>query len=215
MKIAIAGGHGKIALMLARLISDRGDSARCLVRDPAQAADVAEAGGEAVVVDLESDSDAELDASLTDCDALVFAAGAGPGSSVERKETVDYGGAVRMIGAVRRTGVGRYVMISSVRADPEAEGDDVFAVYLRAKGRADRELAASGLDFTIVRPVALTDEEGIGRIAVEDRELVPTVPRQDVAEVLVEVLGRDATIGLTFNLSSGATPISEAVSGLA
>ena len=215
MKIAIAGGHGKIALMLARLISDRGDSARCLVRDPAQAADVAEAGGEAVVVDLESDSDAELDASLTDCDALVFAAGAGPGSSVERKETVDYGGAVRMIEAARRTGVGRYVMISSVRADPEAEGDDVFAVYLRAKGRADRELAASGLDFTIVRPVALTDEEGIGRIAVEDRELVPTVPRQDVAEVLVEVLGRDATIGLTFNLSSGATPISEAVSGLA
>lgn len=214
MKIAIAGGHGKIALMLARLLSDRGDTARCLIRDPAQAADVSDAGGEPVVADLESDSDAELDASLVDCDALVFAAGAGPDSPVERKETVDYGGAVRMIESARRTGVGRYLMISSVRADPETEGDDVFAIYLRAKGRADRALEASGLDFTIVRPVALTDQEGTGRVAVDDRELLPTVPREDVAGVLAETLRLDGTIGLTFNLSTGETPITEAVSGL-
>lgn len=215
MKTAIVGGHGKIALVLARLLRGRGQSARCLIRDPAQAPDVAGAGGEPVVVNLENSTDDELDASLIDCDAVVFAAGAGPGSGAERKETVDYGGAVRTIEAAGRAGISRYVMISSAGADPDAEGDDVFAVYLRAKGRADRVLAASGLDFTIVRPVRLTDEPGSGLVAVDGGDLGPTVAREDVAEALVEVLRHDATIGLTFNLSAGGTPIADAIAGLA
>ena len=215
MKAAIVGGHGKIALMLTTLIRERGEDARGLIRDPAQAEDVRAAGGEPVVLDLENATDDEIDASLIDCDAIVFAAGAGPGSGAGRKETVDYGGAVRTIEAAGRAGISRYVMISSVRADPAVTGDDVFAVYLRAKGRADRALAESGLDFTIVRPVALTDEEGQGRIAVGDRELEPTVPREDVAEVLAEVLMSDETIGLTFNLSTGETLIAEAIAALA
>jgi len=214
MKIAIVGGHGKIALMLARLLCDRGDSARCLIRDPAQAADVTAAGGEPVLMDLEHDDDANIDLAVTDCDAVVFAAGAGPGSGAERKETVDYGGAVRTIDAARRSGIDRYVMISSVRADPEAEGDDIFAVYLRAKGRADRVLADSGLAYTILRPVALTDDSGTGRIAVDGGQLQQSVPREDVAEVIAEVLPDDRTAGLTFELSSGETPIADAIAGL-
>ena len=214
MKTAIVGGHGKIALILARLLKSRGDSARCLIRDPAQVDDIRRVGAEPVVLDLENATDDEIDASLIDCDAIVFAAGAGAGSGVERKETVDYGGAVSTIEAARRTGISRYVMISSVGADPDAEGDDVFAVYLRAKGRADRELAESGLDFTIARPVRLTDEAGSGMIAVDGGELRQTVPREDVAEALAEVLRRDSTIGSTFNMSSGETPIVEAIAGL-
>lgn len=215
MKTAIVGGHGKIALILARLLKSRGDSARCLIRDPAQIDDISRVGAEPVVLDLENATDDEIDASLIDCDAIVFAAGAGPGSGVERKETVDYGGAVSTIEAARRTGISRYVMISSVGADPDAEGDDVFAVYLRAKGKADRELAESGLDFTIVRPVRLTDEAGSGMIAVDGGELRQTVPREDVAEALAEVLRRDSTIGSTFKMSTGETLIAEAIAGLA
>ena len=214
MKTAIVGGHGKIALVLTTLIRERGEDVRGLIRDPAQAEDVRAAGGEPVVLDLEKATDDEIDASLIDCDAIVFAAGAGPGSGAGRKETVDYGGAVRTIEAAGRAGISRYVMISSVGADPDATGDDVFAVYLRAKGRADRVLADSGLDFTIVRPVALTDEVGTGRVAVGDRELEPTVPREDVAEALAEVLMSDETIGLTVNLSTGETLIAEAIAAL-
>lgn len=215
MKTAIVGGHGKIGLMLAGLIRDRGDGVRCLIRDPAQVEDIVEVRAEPVVLDLENATDDEIDASLVDCGAVVFAAGAGPGSGAARKETVDYEGAVRTVESARRTGISRYVMVSAVGADPDAAGDDVFAVYRRAKGRADRVLAASGLDFTIVRPVGLVDELGTGQINLDEGTLSPTVPREDVAEVLSEVLRRDSTIGLTFSLSTGETPIFEAIAGLA
>jgi nucleoside-diphosphate-sugar epimerase len=215
MKIAIAGGHGQIALMLARMLRDRGDAARSLIRDPDQSEDVRDAGGEPVVVDLEDSSDGELGAAVTDCDAVVFAAGAGPGSGPERKESVDYGGAVRLIEAARRTGIDRYVMLSSTGADPEAEGDEGMAVYLRAKGRADRELAESGLDFTILRPVRLTDESGTGKVATDGDLMEDSIPREDVAEVLAETLRRDSLIGVTFGVGSGDTLIGEALERLA
>ena len=164
-----------------------------------------------MIVDLEQSSDDEIDLALTGCDAIVFAAGAGPGSGPERKESVDYAGAVRLIDAARRTDISRYVMISAAGADPEAVGEEVFAVYLRAKGRADRELASSGLDFTIVRPVGLTDESGTGLVTTDEQLLAATVPREDVASTVAEVLKRDGTIGTTFRLSTGGTAIPEAV----
>jgi uncharacterized protein YbjT (DUF2867 family) len=214
MNIAIAGGHGKIALILARLLRDRGDRPRSLIRDPDQSQDVRDAGGEPVVADLEHDTDAELDAALTDCDAVVFAAGAGEGSGPERKDTVDYGAAVRLIEAARRNGISRYVMISAAGADPDFEGDGVFAVYLRAKGRADRELEASGLDFTIVKPVRLTDHAGTGLVETDDGLMEGEIPREDVAGVVAEVLQRDALIGMSFRLGSGGTRIADALDRL-
>jgi len=214
MTTAIAGGHGNIAMILARLLRDRGDVPRSLIRDPSQAEDVTRAGGEPVVVDLEQSTDQELDAALSDCDAVVFAAGAGPDSGPERKEAVDYGGAVRLIESARRSGVRRYVMLSSVGADAEQEGDEAFDIYLRAKGRADRELAESGLDFTIVRPVQLTDDSGKGEIATDSESMEREIPREDVAEVIAEVLGRDELVGVTFTFGSGPVVIGEALDNL-
>ena len=164
MLVAIAGGHGKVALRLARVLRERGDDVRSLIRRPEHADDVREAGGEPVLCDLEAVGEDEVAAAIEGADAVVFAAGAGPGSGPERKETVDYGGAVKLIDAAKRAGISRYVIVSSVGADPNASGDDTFAVYLRAKGKADAALAASGLDYTIVRPGRLTDDPGTGRI---------------------------------------------------
>ncbi len=213
MTIAIAGGHGKVALILARLLRDRGDVPRSLIRDSSQSGDVAGAGGEPVVVDLEEGTDESLDAALTGCDAVVFAAGAGADSGPERKETVDYGAAVRLIESARRSGITRYVMLSSVGADAEKQGDEPFDVYLRAKGRADRELAESGLDFTIVRPVTLTDKSGNGRIAT-DEDMEREIPREDVAETIAGVLRRDDLVGVTFTFGSGQVGIGEALGSL-
>jgi cytosine deaminase len=213
MKIAIAGGHGKIALILARLLRDRGEQPRSLIRDPAQSEEVRDAGGEPVVLDLENATDDEVDAALSDCQAVVFAAGAGPESGPDRKETVDYGAAVRLVEAARRNKVGRYVMISSAGADPDAEGDGDFAVYLRAKGRADRELAGSGLDFTIIRPVRLSDRAGTGLVSVDESTMAADVPREDVAESVAEVLRQDSTVGATFVLGSGEDRIADALRG--
>ena len=213
MEVAIAGGHGKIGLLLGRRLVERGNAVLGLIRDPAQEDDLHAVGVEPVLCDLEADHD--VGEAVRGVDAVVFAAGAGPGSGAERKRTMDLGGALRLIEAARAEGIGRYVMVSAMgAADPPAEGGDVFGAYLRAKAEADRALAASGLGFTIVRPGGLTDDPPTGRVEVGERLPRGQVPRADVAEVLAEVLVFPNTLGKTFDLVSGEVPIEEAVAGI-
>ncbi|MDQ3934979.1 MAG: SDR family oxidoreductase [Actinomycetota bacterium] len=192
------------------MLAERGDEVLSLIRNPEHADAVREAGAEPVVCDLEQASADEVAGAIESADAVVFAAGAGPGSGSERKETMDYGGAVKLIAAAKDAGIRRYVMVSSLGADPEAEGDDTFAVYLRAKGKADAELAGSGLDHTIVRPGRLTDEPGTGLVQVGESVSRAEVPRDDVAAVLVATLRESSTVGRSFGVVSGDTPVDEA-----
>jgi len=209
MKVAIAGGHGQIALALTRRLAERGDAALGLIRDPGHADDVRAAGGEPVVCDLEAGDD--VAAAIAGCDAVVFAAGAGPGSGAERKWTVDYGGAVKLIEACRRNDIERYVMVSSIGADPDAAGDDVFAAYLRAKGKADAELAASGLAYTIIRPGPLTDGPPTGRVTLGPDVPRAPITRADTAALVAACLASPATAGKTFVAVNGDTPIEQAL----
>jgi uncharacterized protein YbjT (DUF2867 family) len=214
MKVAIAGGHGKIALHLTRLLDRSGDEVVSLIRNPDHSADIRDAGGEPVVCDLESATVGELAEALGDADAVVFAAGAGPGSGPERRETVDYGGAAKLIEAARATGIDRYLIVSSIGADPWVEGEDTFAVYLQAKGRADDAVARSGLQYTIVRPSRLSDEPGTGRVEAAEHVERREIPREDVAAVLAAALADPATIGKTFELTGGEVPVEEAIASL-
>ena len=209
MQVVIAGGHGKVALELTRRLTRDGHEVRSLIRNPAHAADVREAGGDAMIADLESTGD-ELALVVGRADAVVFAAGAGPGSGPERKETVDYGAAVKLIRAARANGIRRYVMVSSMGADAGAEGGPM-GPYLRAKGRADDALRASGLDFTIVRPGHLTDEPGTGLVMLAESVAPGDIPRADVAAVIAAALAAPATIGRTFEVVGGSVPIETAL----
>jgi uncharacterized protein YbjT (DUF2867 family) len=217
MRIVIAGGHGKIALILEGLISARGDSVAGLIRNPAQAADLEAAGAEALVVDLEKATVDELAGHLRGADAVVFAAGAGPGSGAARKETVDRDAAILLADAAQAAGVDRYVMVSAMAADPHATADDeVFQIYLRAKGIADDAIRSrTALTSTIVRPGHLTDGAGTGRVAIAESTGRGAIPRADVAAVLVAVLDEPGTGGQSFDLISGEIPIAEAVAALA
>jgi uncharacterized protein YbjT (DUF2867 family) len=214
MRIAIAGGHGKIALRLAKIVSERGDEVVALIRNPDHADDVRQAGAEPAVVDLEHASDDDVAEAIAGSDAVVFAAGAGSGSGPARKETMDYGGAVRLIAAAKQAGISRYVIVSSMGADPDAPGDDTFSVYLRAKGRADDAVRSSGLDATVVRPGGLTNDPGTGRVSLGENLRGGQVPRDDVAAVLTAVLDSPNTIGKTVDLVSGDRPIAEAVAAI-
>jgi uncharacterized protein YbjT (DUF2867 family) len=211
MRIAIAGGHGQIALRLTRQLRERGDEVRSLIRNPAHADDVREAGADQVLCDLETASEEDVAEAIAGVDAVVFAAGAGPGSGPERKETMDFGGAVKLIAAANAAKVARYVMVSAISADPAREGDDTYDVYARAKGRADAELQESGLDYTIVRPGGLTDDPGTGQVELGDQVDGGLIPRDDVAAVLTAVLHDGATVGKTFEVVSGDAPVEDAV----
>jgi uncharacterized protein YbjT (DUF2867 family) len=211
--IVIAGGHGQIALRLARLLSARGDTVRSLIRNPGHEAGVHAAGAEAVLADMERlDDIAEF---VDGADAVVFAAGAGPGSGAERKRTVDLGAAVKLLDAAQRTGARRYLMVSSMGAGDPASGTAAMRPYLEAKAQADAALVASELDWTIVRPGRLTDEPGTGRIdAAESLGRFGAITRDDVAAVLVGCLDEPHTVRATFEVLEGHTPIAEALAAL-
>jgi uncharacterized protein YbjT (DUF2867 family) len=214
MDVVIAGGHGQIALRLARLLSTRGERVRSLIRNPDHAADVEAAGAEPVVFDLEDGSAEDLADIVRGADAVVFAAGAGPGSGPERKRTVDLGAAVKLIEAARSAGVRRYAMVSSIGADDPAAGGEAMRPYLEAKAAADAALVDSGLDYTIVRPGRLTNDPGTSKVTAGPGVARDDVTRDDVAGALVAVLDEPQTIGKTFVVVNGDTPIPEALKQL-
>jgi uncharacterized protein YbjT (DUF2867 family) len=212
MDVVIAGGHGQIGLLLGRLLVEDGHRVRGIIRKADQAPDLEAIGVEPVVFDLENDDG--LAAAIAGADAAVFAAGAGPGSGAERKFTMDRDGAIKLIDACREIGAPRYVIVSSMGANAAITGDDVFSVYLRAKGEADDALRASGLDYTVIRPGALTNEPGSGFIALGRDLPRGSIPRADVAATLLLVLPATDTIGETLDLIEGTIPIAEAVRAL-
>jgi uncharacterized protein YbjT (DUF2867 family) len=213
MDVVIAGGHGQIAMRLERLLAERGHRARGLIRKPEQASDLTALGAEPVVCDLEGSDD--VAPAVAGADAVVFAAGAGPGSGAERKRTMDYGGAVRLIEAARAAGVRRYLIVSSIGAHDPGGSSGPMGPYLQAKHDADMAVEQSGLDYTIVRPGSLTDDPGTGLVtATTSMGGRGPVPRDDVAATLFAALQIDSTIGKTFELFGGETPIEEALRAL-
>ena len=213
MDVVVAGGHGKIGLRLLRLLVGAGHRARGLVRNPYHVADLEVAGAEAVLWDVEVQGD--LAPAVTGADAVVFAAGAGPGSGPERKRTVDLGAALKLIEAARASGVPRYLMISAIGAAAMADQPGEMQPYFAAKAEADAALERSGLDYTIVRPGGLTDDPGTGLVtAAPSLERGGQVSRDDVAAVLLAVLGAPNTVGKAFDLLEGDTPIEDAVRAL-
>jgi uncharacterized protein YbjT (DUF2867 family) len=212
--VAIAGGHGQVARRLARLLVERGDRVRGLIRNPDHADDLRADGSEPVACDLERDSTAAIAEAIGGADAVVFAAGAGPGSGAERKFTMDRDGAIKLLDAAVSAGVTRYVIVSSVGADNPPAGDEVFAVYLRAKAEADAAVVQSDRDWTVVRPGILTDHPGSGRVRVQASPIRAEVTRDDVAAVLAAVLAEPRSAGLTLYVVGGDDPVEEALAGV-
>jgi uncharacterized protein YbjT (DUF2867 family) len=214
MRVVIAGGHGKIALLLERLLAGRGDQAAGLIRNPAHAADVQKAGAEAFICDLEAASAGEVAVLLSGADAVVFAAGAGPGSGAPRKDSVDRAASVLMADAAEQAGVRRFVQVSSMGAGqpPRPGSDEVWAAYITAKTAAEADLRARDLDWTILRPGGLSDAPATGKIRLAPPPLPRgTIPRADVAAVIAALLDTPGTRHQTLELVGGDSPIAAAV----
>lgn len=204
MNIVIAGAHGQIAMLLHPMLSKQGHNVRGLIRKPEQSAELLKAGAVPVVVDIEKEDD--ISDAVGEADAVVFAAGAGPGSGKERKWTVDRDGAIKLIKAAKKNGINRYVMISAMGLDTP-RGDEEFQIYQKAKAEADQALRKSGLDYTIVKPGRLTNEPGTGKVKIARNLDQGEVPREDVASVLLHVLEDHKATGMELDLISGENSI--------
>ncbi|MEV4422399.1 SDR family oxidoreductase [Patulibacter sp. NPDC049589] len=216
MDVVIVGGHGQIARKLGALLTERGDTARGVIRNPDHAEDLRADGIDPVIVDLEDPDTTgqSLAGAFRGATAAVFAAGSGPGQPAERKWSVDHGGVVKTIDACRHAGVDRIVIVSAIGIDGHIEGDDVYSEYQRAKAQADADVRASGLHYTIVRPALLTDEEGHGRVHAARHVERGPIPRADVAATLLAVLDDPSTVGRTFEVVGGPDDIVAAIAGL-
>lgn len=216
MRVVIAGGHGQIALILERLLAEAGHEPIAIVRNPEHRADVDATGAVAVVLDLEEASADEVGQVLKNADAAVFAAGAGPGSTAERKFTVDRDAAILLADAAEAAGVPRFVVISAMNADRfDPESQDVFQLYLRAKSEADASVRSRDLDWTIVRPGRLTNEPGTGRVRAGAALPGGSIPRADVAATIAALLTTGAASRTQFDLVAGDEAIGAALAALA
>lgn len=208
MKITILGAHGKIAMHMHPMLVKNGHQVRGLIRKQEQSEELKNLGVEPVICDVEKEDD--ISEAVGNVDAVVFAAGAGPGSGADRKWTVDRDGAVKLIEAAKKNGIDRYVMISAMGLD-EPRGSDVFQVYQKAKAEADEALRKSGLDYTIIKPGRLTDEKGTGKVSLAPKLDPGEIPREDVAAVLTNVLETPSLSGKTLDLISGDSTVEEAI----
>lgn len=217
MQVLVIGGHGQIALRLQRLLTAAGHDAIGVIRNPDHSDDVEATGASAVVCDIEKAGVQELAGHAGGCDAVVFAAGAGPGSGSARKDTVDRAGSVLGADAAEQAGVKRFIQISAMGTStaPPPDTDPVFAAYLQAKTEAEDDLRSRELDWTVLRPGRLTDDPGTGRVRLAS----PPVPRadvtrDDVAAVLVGLVTEGRGIRRTLELVGGDTPIADAVKAI-
>lgn len=213
-RIALIGGHGKVALILTPLLAGAGHTVSSIIRNPDHSADVATAGGTPVVADIENLSTEEISALFDDHDTVIWSAGAGGGNPA-RTYAVDRDAAIRSVDAAERAGVRRYVMVSYFGAGKNhgLSPDHGMFPYAEAKAAADEHLRASTLAWTVLGPSALTLDPPTGLIDVTATE-AGSVPRADVAAVIAAVVERDSTSGLTIRFNSGSTPIAEALDSL-
>ncbi|MEU4194356.1 SDR family oxidoreductase [Kribbella sp. NPDC026611] len=216
MRVVIAGGHGQIALRLTKLLSADGHEVVGLIRNPDHEADIAAAGGQAAVLDLEQADPAAVADVLRGADVAIFSAGAGPGSGNARKDTVDRGAAVLFADAAEEAGVRRHLQVSSMGADsaPSLTDDETFTIYLRAKWAAEEDLRARDLDWTVLRPGSLTNDPGTGQVLLGDKTGRGRISRDDVALVLAGLCDTPAAIGRTLELIAGDTAVSVALKNL-
>ena len=209
--VLIIGGHGKVALLATPLLTEAGHTVTAVVRNPDHAEDVRAAGAEPLVLDVERASREELEEALRGRDAVVWAAGAG-GGDPERTYAVDRDAAIASMDAAWSAGVRRYVMVSYLGAGPHhgVPEDSDFFPYAEAKAAADEHLRGSELDWTILGPGALTQDEPTGRVEVDPRdrgEGLPGVSRGDVARMIAAAVDSEASIGRQVEFVAGDTPI--------
>lgn len=213
--IAVVGGNGQIARLLHPLLVARGHTPIALVRSESQRNRLEAMGAAVRLLDIERSTPGDFSAAFEGAHAVVFLAGGGPDGNIERKRTVDLEGALKSIEGAQQAGISRFVQVSAINVDEPVPDDasPVWRAYVEAKRAADEALRDSGLDWTIIRPGLLTDDDPTGLVELGDDVARAEVPRADVAAVLAEVLDSGAGIGAQWNLVSGDTPVADAVAG--
>ncbi len=210
MHVLVIGAAGITGRLVVSSLADNiQHHAKAMVRKTDQMSDMEKLGAKPVLADLEQD----FSYAMNDVNAIIFAAGSGSSTGSDKTTAIDRNGAIKAVDLAVAHGIERFIMLSSFGADQPHKGPENMQHYLQAKHDADEHLIKSGLSYTIVRPVALTNEPATGKIKAASRLMNPGlfISREDVAEVLVQSLLIKETKNRVFDIASGSTPIEEAL----
>ncbi|WP_226584156.1 SDR family oxidoreductase [Halobacillus litoralis] len=216
MKVLVVGANGQVGKHLVKMIQDSEHmEAKAMIRKEEQASYFNELGAETVVVDLEDDIET-ISQAYEGVDAVVFTAGSGPNTGPDKTVLIDLDGAVKTIEAAKQSGVNRYIMISSFDTTREAiqGAPSSFAPYVVAKHYADDLLRRTNLNYTIIHPGMLTNDEGSGQVEASEKVERGEIAREDVAGVILSTLENESTIGKEFQVVGGTQSIKEAIDSL-
>ena len=210
MKVFLIGANGQVGKHIVKLLqsSDKHELT-AMVRSEEQAEQLKQSGVNVALANLE-DNVEQLAQAMKGSDAVIFSAGSGGKTGADKTLLVDLDGAVKSMEAAEQVGIKRYVMVSAYKAyDRESWKESPIKPYFVAKHYADRELRASNLNYTIIGPGILTNEPGTGKVAVGEILEKTSIPREDVARVVVATLDEEKTYKKTIELVSGETSVEE------
>lgn len=210
MNVLIIGANGQIGKQAVHMLQEEGlMTPIAAVRTEEQLKAFEAQGIKSRLIDLEASVDALAEA-MSGCEAIVFTAGSGGQTGDDKTILVDLDGAVKTMEAAEQVGIERYVMISSMYANRRDKWT-MLQPYLAAKHYADKMLEQSGLQYTIIRPGFLTNDEGTGQITVQEEIEIGSIPREDVAKIIVEVLQAKHLNRREFDVIAGETAIKDAI----
>lgn len=214
MKILVIGANGQIGQHVVQLLeTDENHSAKAMIRKEEQAPALEQWGAETVIADLEGSVE-DIAAAAAGCEAIVFTAGSGGHTGADKTLLIDLDGAVKAMEAAEQAGIQRFILVSAMYADQREKWPEEIKPYYVAKHFADRILMNSNLDYTIIRPGGLVNEEATGGIQIGEDASRRTIPRADVAAIVVAALNEPTTIRRAFDVTSGNMPISLALQRL-
>ncbi len=208
MNVLVAGAHGKIGMQIVTLLLENDHHVTAMVKEQDQIEEMEKLGAKPVLANLETD----VAFATEGVNAIIFAAGSGPNTGPDKTITVDQDGAIKLIEACEKNAVERFVMLSAMGVDNPDEGPEKIQHYLKAKLKADERLKKSNLNYTIIRPGRLTNDEETGTIeASEHLTGAGEISRADVALILVEALNNENTYRKTIDVLNGDKQIAEAL----
>ncbi|UOQ47681.1 SDR family oxidoreductase [Gracilibacillus caseinilyticus] len=214
MNVLVIGANGQIGThVVQKLNTQQGTNPVAMVRKQEQVEKFQGQGIETTLVDLEG-SVADIADAMDSIDAVVFAAGSGGKTGADKTLLIDLDGAAKAVEAAVNKGVKRFVMVSAFQAHNRKNWSEQIKHYFVAKHHADRILEESTLDHTIIRPGALTNDAGTGKISIAENLEPGSVTREDVADTIIASLLSDNAVNQSFDLINGDTDIEEAVKNL-
>ncbi|WDH82524.1 SDR family oxidoreductase [Paenibacillus urinalis] len=211
MNVLVIGANGQIGRhLVSQLKENPGHTVRAMVRKQEQLEALDKSGIEAVLADLEGTVE-ELAEAMKGNDAVVFTAGSGGSTGADKTLLIDLDGAVKTMEAAEKAGISRYIMVSAIYAEDRTKWPDAIKPYYVAKHYADKWLENSSLNYTIIRPGGLKNEPGNGKVSLNPEAGESSIPREDVAAVIVAALDADNTCRKAFPLVSGRESINEVI----